>query len=52
MKNCYAEKATFNDPVFQNLNATQVRAMWEMFCVKSKDLKIEKHQSRSTKWRR
>lgn len=41
MKNCYAEKATFNDPVFQNLNATQVRAMWEMFCVKSKDLKIE-----------
>lgn len=41
MQNCYTENATFNDPVFHNLTATQVRAMWEMFCVKSKDLKIE-----------
>ena len=41
MQQCYADNATFNDPVFTNLNATQVRAMWEMFCVKSRDLKIE-----------
>ncbi|MEP6512786.1 MAG: nuclear transport factor 2 family protein [Parafilimonas sp.] len=41
MQQCYAGSAIFNDPVFRNLNATQVKAMWEMFCVKSKDLKIE-----------
>ena len=41
MQECYADNATFSDPVFPNLNARQVRSMWEMFCVKSKDLKIE-----------
>ncbi len=41
MQDCYAENASFSDPVFKNLTAAQVRAMWEMFCVKSKDLKIE-----------
>ncbi|NEU09048.1 nuclear transport factor 2 family protein [Flavihumibacter sp. R14] len=41
MQECYADTAMFSDPVFPNLNATQVRAMWEMFCVKSRDLKIE-----------
>ncbi len=41
MQGSYADNATFKDPVFINLNAKQVRAMWEMFCVKSKDLKIE-----------
>ncbi|MGF1637413.1 MAG: nuclear transport factor 2 family protein [Cyclobacteriaceae bacterium] len=41
MQSCYAENATFSDPVFKNLNAKQVRAMWEMFCVKSPDLSID-----------
>lgn len=41
MQECYDDTAIFSDPVFPNLNAVQVRAMWEMFCVKSKDLKIE-----------
>jgi ketosteroid isomerase-like protein len=41
MQDCYADDATFSDPVFPQLEARQVRAMWEMFCVKSRDLKIE-----------
>ena len=41
MQESYADNATFSDPVFPTLNAAQVRAMWEMFCVKSKELKIE-----------
>lgn len=41
MQHCYGEEATFTDPVFVNLNATQVRAMWEMFCVNGKNLSIE-----------
>jgi limonene-1,2-epoxide hydrolase len=41
MQNCYAEEAIFNDEVFQNLNAAEVRTMWEMFCIKGKDLQIE-----------
>jgi len=41
MQECYADNATFSDPVFPQLDARQVRAMWEMFCVKSKELKIE-----------
>ena len=41
MQGCYADNVIFNDQVFINLNATQVRAMWEMFCLRSKGLKIE-----------
>lgn len=41
MQACYADNATFTDPVFANLNAAQVRSMWEMFCVKGKDLQVE-----------
>jgi len=40
MQACYHDEAIFSDPVFNNLNANQVRSMWEMFCVKSKDLNI------------
>ncbi|MGB3947890.1 MAG: nuclear transport factor 2 family protein [Bacteroidia bacterium] len=40
MQDCYADNATFSDPVFVNLNATQVRAMWEMLCVRGKDLEL------------
>jgi len=41
MQNYYSDDATFNDPVFQNLNVNQVKAMWEMFCIKGKKLNIE-----------
>lgn len=40
MQNCYAEDAVFNDEVFENLNAAEVKAMWEMFCKKGKDVEI------------
>lgn len=41
MQNCYADKATFSDAVFQNLNASQVRAMWKMLILKGKDLELD-----------
>ncbi len=41
MQDCYTDDAHFSDPVFLNLNAKQVRAMWEMFCVNGKDLQVE-----------
>jgi hypothetical protein len=41
MQDCYAHDAHFSDPVFPYLNANQVKAMWEMFCVKGKDLEVE-----------
>ncbi len=41
MQQCYADDATFSDPVFTNLDANAVRAMWEMFCLRSKSLDIQ-----------
>jgi hypothetical protein len=41
MQACYAPNATFSDEVFVNLNAEEVKAMWEMLCIKGKDLQIE-----------
>lgn len=41
MQACYSEDACFSDPVFPNLDALQVRSMWEMFCKNGKDLSIE-----------
>jgi ketosteroid isomerase-like protein len=41
MQACYAESARFSDPVFQNLNAAEVKAMWEMLCKNGKDLQLE-----------
>jgi hypothetical protein len=40
MQICYADNAVFNDEVFVNLSADEVRAMWEMFCIKGKDLQL------------
>ncbi len=40
MQACYADDAMFSDEAFQNLNASQVRSMWEMLIKKGKDLKI------------
>lgn len=41
MQACYAENATFNDAVFKNLNADQVKAMWQMLISSAKEFKIE-----------
>ena len=40
MQDCYHDDAIFFDPVFQDLNAYEVRNMWEMLCLNAKDLKI------------
>ncbi len=41
MQACYADEATFSDAVFKNLNAAQVKAMWEMLISKGKDMRLE-----------
>lgn len=41
MQACYADNATFSDPVFTNLNADQVRSMWAMLIKSGKDMRIE-----------
>ncbi|WP_113651174.1 nuclear transport factor 2 family protein [Pedobacter namyangjuensis] len=41
MQACYADNAVFNDAVFKNLNAEQVKAMWEMLITKGKDMRLE-----------
>lgn len=40
MQHCYSDGARFNDPVFTDLDASQVRAMWEMLLLRAKDLVI------------
>jgi len=40
MQSCYHEDATFNDPVFQNLNSKEVKAMWHMLAAAAQDLKV------------
>ncbi|MBL0044132.1 MAG: nuclear transport factor 2 family protein [Flavobacteriales bacterium] len=37
---CYHDQATFNDPVFVDLNATEARAMWKMLVTSGKDLRV------------
>ena len=41
MQACYADNAIFNDSVFVNLNAAQVKAMWQMLILTARDLDIE-----------
>src|SRR5882762_11640860 len=41
MQLCYHPEATFNDPVFRNLNSKEVKFMWQMLLTSSKDLRIE-----------
>ena len=40
MQSCYADNATFSDPVFVGLDAGEVRAMWEMLIKNGKDLEL------------
>lgn len=41
MAQCYADDATFSDPVFRDLDARKVRGMWRMLCERGADLKLE-----------
>lgn len=41
MQECYSDQATFNDAAFVNLNAKEVRAMWEMLIKGGKDMRVE-----------
>lgn len=41
MQSCYHEDAIFFDPVFEDLNAAEVRDMWEMLCKSAKDFSIK-----------
>jgi len=40
MGDCYADSATFSDPVFQRLDAQGARDMWSMLCGQGKDLEL------------
>jgi hypothetical protein len=41
MQSCYHNDAVFSDPVFQNLNAREVKGMWQMLLTSAKDLTME-----------
>ena len=41
MQTCYADNATFSDPVFENLNAAEVKAMWQMLIARATDMALE-----------
>jgi len=43
MQAMYHDRATFSDPVFGTLHASEVRAMWEMLIKSGKDLRITFH---------
>jgi len=40
MASCYTLDARFSDPVFTDLEGTQVAAMWRMLCERATDLRI------------
>lgn len=41
MAACYAPGATFSDPVFPELEGSEVGDMWRMLCERSTDLSVE-----------
>jgi hypothetical protein len=44
---CYGEDVFFYDPVFENLDGPQVRAMWEMLLSRARDLELSFSDVRS-----
>lgn len=40
MQNAYADDAIFYDPVFEQLTAGEVRAMWQMLCTNAKGFSL------------
>jgi len=47
MQECYADNATFSDPIFSSLNSAQVRTMWAMLLKSGQDMRIEFHNIQS-----
>jgi len=41
MQACYADDASFSDPVFQQLQGGQIKKMWEMLCKNARDFSLE-----------
>jgi ketosteroid isomerase-like protein len=56
MQECYHEEAIFFDPVFEDLNAAEVRAMWEMLCRNAREFTVQfsnveaDHEYGTCKW--
>jgi limonene-1,2-epoxide hydrolase len=56
MQNLYHDEAQFCDPVFQQLNSNEVRAMWQMLLSGAKDISVsfesvqENSRSGSCRW--
>ena len=50
MQSMYADNARFNDPVFQNLDAEQTKAMWEMLIKRGRDLEIKFENIKADKY--
>ena len=48
MQECYADNAHFSDPIFSDLNAAEVRAMWAMLLTNGKDMRLEFRNIRGT----
>lgn len=40
MQECYTDEASFNDPIFKDLNANETKLMWQMLISRSRDLEI------------
>ena len=41
MQSCYHPLARFSDPVFQDLNGEDVKAMWQMLCGNAKNFSLQ-----------
>ena len=41
MHECYHPKVFFYDPVFEDLDAARVKAMWKMLCLQARDFSLE-----------
>jgi hypothetical protein len=41
MQSYYSSEATFSDPVFGELNAEEVKAMWQMLCQRAENFSFE-----------
>ncbi len=47
MASCYADGATFSDPVFPELTAGQAQDMWRMLTARATDLAVELPEARA-----
>lgn len=43
MAACYADHASFSDPVFPHLTSQEVQGMWRMLCGRSRDFRLDFH---------